>query len=245
MGCSKEIKMKTLHNIFSEKKQRIKKEIPKEKIIIDYREKNSLVAANLTKLGFEIEFKELKVGDYIVKDVVIERKTVSDFRISMINQRLLRQIQELKQYENKLLIIEGIDEKELYPENNKIAPNAIRGFLLSIALKHKIPIIFSKNSEDTAKFIAVISKKKSKEIPLNGKKKTLDKKEQMQLILESFLGIGPKNAKKLLQKFSKLQNIFSAPQEELKKIIGKKAEIFILLEKDYSSKLTSEKKELQ
>jgi ERCC4-type nuclease len=218
--------------IFSTKKET--KKIEKlGKILIDYREKQSLVPAQLKKLGFEIEFKELKIGDYIVKNFVIERKTISDFRNSMINKHLYKQIEELKQYENKLLIIEGYENEEIYPKNNTINPNAIRGFLLSIIVKHKIPIILSKNPNDTAKFISVLSKKKSSEISLKAKKRNLNKKEQMQFILESFAGIGPKNAKKLLEKFSTLQNIFSAPQEELKKIIGKKAEIFMLLEKEY------------
>ena len=217
--------MKEIFDIFSKKNPKIKKSLPKEKIIIDYREKNSLVYSELKKLGFETELKELKVADYIVKDVAIERKTVSDFKTSMINRRLLNQIEELQQYENKLLIIEGIDEQELYPENNNVNPNSIRGFLLSILLKYKIPIIFTKNSEDTAKFISVLSKKKSKELPLNIKKKSLNKKEQLQFIIESFPGIGPKTAKKLLEKFKTIKNLINSPQEQLKEVLGKKAEI--------------------
>ena len=136
----------------------------------------------------------------------------------MINQRLLKQIEELKQYENKLLIIEGISEQELYNENNAgINPNAIRGFILSILLKHKIPIIFSKNSEDTAKFIEILSKRKEKEINLNAKKKTLDKKEQLQFIIESFPGVGPKKAKKLLEKFGSIQNIILSSNRRFKR----------------------------
>src|SRR4030043_460807 len=122
-----------------------KKQIIMPKIIIDYREKNCLVASELMALGFEIEFKELKVADYLVKDIAIERKTVSDFISSMINRRLLKQLEELQQYENKLLIIEGIEEQNLYSDSESkeigINPNAIRGFLLSILLKYKIPII--------------------------------------------------------------------------------------------------------
>ena len=248
MGNSEEVEMTppTLHDIFAtRKKSPLKSKSDNssspeggraginQKILVDYREKNSLVPTQLIKLGFEIEFQELKVGDYIVKDVVIERKTVSDFRTSMINKHLHRQIEELQQYKNKLLIIEGIDQEEIYPENNTINPNALRGFLLSIVMKYKLPTIFSRNPEDTARFISVLSKKKSKELRLNASKKNLNKKEQMQFILESFSGIGPKNAKKLLEKFSTLQNIFSAPQDELQKIIGKKAEVFMLLEKNY------------
>jgi len=212
----------------SEKKAKHLENKQKIKIIIDYREKNSLVASYLISLGFEIEFKELKIGDYVVKDTIIERKTISDFISSMINGRLLKQLDELKQFENKLLIIEGISKQEIYTdENSGVNANAIRGFLLSILLKHKIPLLFTKDSEDTAKFIDVLSRKKAKDIKLNAGKKILNKKEQMQFIIEGFPGIGPKSSKELLKKFGSIQNIINAPIEDLKKILGKRAENFI------------------
>jgi len=224
--------MPEFNDIFLFKTKKIKN-LQKPKITIDYREKNSLVASELVNLGFEIEFKELKVADYIVQNIAIERKTISDFISSMLNKRLLNQLEELKQYENKLLIIEGIDEQEIYPESNGVSPNAIRGFLLSILLKHNIPMLFTQNYKDTAQFINRIARKKDQEMPIRANKKTLNKKEQMQFILEGFPGIGPKTAKNLLKKFGTLQNIFSAPQDELKKVIGKKAEIFMILEENY------------
>ena len=64
-------------------------------------------------------------------------------------------------------------------------------------------------------------------------KKAYNKKEQMQFILEGFPGIGPKTARKLLEKFGKLQKIFSASQEELTEVIGKKAEVFKLINEEY------------
>ena len=226
----KTLNSKPIFNIFSKKETHKKNQKPSEKIIIDYREKNSLVASNLIKLGFEIEFRELKVGDYITKSTIIERKSIPDFISSMINGRLLKQIRELKQFENKLLIIEGIAEQEIYnDENQGVNANALRGFLLSLVLKHKIPLLFTKNPQDTAKFISVLSKKKTKENHLNAKKKTLSKKEQLQFIVEGFPGIGPKKAKELLKKFSTIQNIINAPIEDLQKILGKKAVVFIEL----------------
>lgn len=220
-------KPKEIYNIFSSNKKTKPKE--KIKIIADYREKNSLTISEIISLGIEIEFKPLKVADFIVKDVAIERKTVSDFISSMINRRLLSQLEEMQQYQNRLLIIEGIYEKELYstrenPEEG-IHPNSIRGFLLSILLKHKVPIIFTKDSHDTAKFISVLAKRKSKELSLNVSKKTLNTKERLQFIIESFPGLGPKTAKKLLEKFKTIKNIANATEEELGEILGKKAEI--------------------
>ena len=218
------------HNIFEQKEKKVKI-IDKPLVVADYRERNSLVASELVGLGLNVEFKELKVADYLIRDVAIERKTVSDFLSSMLNKRLVKQLEELQQYPKRLLLIEGIEEQELYnDENHKefggIHPNAIRGFLLSISLVWQTPIIFTKNSEDTAKFISLIAKKKETEMSLNVMKKSLNKKEQKQFIIEGFPGIGPKSAKKLLKEFKSLQAIFNASEEELKEILGKKAEIF-------------------
>lgn len=223
--------------IFSKKKENKSFREPL-KVIVDYREKNSFVPANLSKLGIEIEFKELKVADYLVNGIAIERKTVSDFISSMINQRLVSQLEGLKQYESPLLIIEGIYEQELYSDNcnSGVHANSIRGFLLSIMLKHKIPVLFTKNPEDTARFIFTILQKKEKENSLNISRKSLSKNEQIQFIIEGFPGIGPKTAKKLLEKFKTIKNIANASQEQLNEVIGKKAEIFKLIEETYSPK---------
>jgi len=229
------MKTKEIFNIFSRKKVQIQPK-EKKKIIVDYREKNCLIPYELIDLGVDVEFKELKIGDYIAGDVIIERKTISDFISSMLNKRIFTQIEDLKQFESKLLIIEGIEERELYNDNSEggVNANAIRGFLLSITLKHKIPIIFTKNSEDTAKYLFILLNKKENEMSLNAKKKARNKKEQIQFILEGFPGIGPKTAKKLLKEFGTLQNVINADMEQVKKIIGKKADSFIeLINRNY------------
>ena len=220
--------MKEIFSIFPKQKEEIKKEIVKPKIIVDYREKNSLVISELINKGIELEFKQLKVADFISKEIAIERKTVNDFISSILNKRLFKQLEEIKQYQKYFLIIEGIEEQELYNDNPEgVSGNAIRGMILSIILNYQVPIIFTKDEKDTASFIDVLLRKQTKKhFSLNPKKKSLNSKEQKQFILEGFPGIGPATAKKLLKEFKSIKEIVNAPKERLKEVIGKKSEIF-------------------
>lgn len=211
----------TFLEIFSKKSAKTEQKI---KIIVDHREKNSLVVSELHNLGFDIEYKQLPVADYIINNTAIERKTLSDFKSSIINKRIMQQLLELKQYPSHFLILEGLDDTD--PYSGQIHENAFRGFLLSVILEYNVPIIFTLNEKDTAKYISVLAKKqKSPESSIRATKILLTNKEQLQFILEGFPHIGPIAAKKLLKHFKTIKNLANATEEELKEVIGKKAEI--------------------
>jgi ERCC4-type nuclease len=208
------------NNIFSNKKPKPNSVLPT--ITIDHREKNSLIPSHLTKLGFPIEFKQLPIADYLINNIAIERKTVSDFKSSIINKRILTQLQEIKQYPKHLLILEGSQNSLL--DSTTIHENAARGFLLSTALDFQVPIISSINEKDTALYLSVLAKKPSKPYnPIRPIKTFLSKKEQIQYILEGFPNIGPKKAKALIKEFSSLSKIINAPIESLIPLLGKQA----------------------
>ena len=213
------------HNIFSKKHLEEDRKKQKPRIIIDIREKNSLVPSELVKLGFEIEFQHLSIGDYIVNNIAIERKTISDLKSSIINKRIFTQIQELKQYEEHILLIEGNNE-EMH-NNDIIHENASRGFLISLALDYKIPLIFTNDEKETSLYFLILSKKKNiKEISIRPSKIAFSKEEQILYILEGFPYIGPVKAKALLKKFKSLKNIINASELELQEILGKRTEEF-------------------
>ena len=213
----------TFFNILSKSPVKENKKII---IIVDDREKNSLVASELAILGFAIEFKHLPVADYLIKNVAIERKTISDFKSSIIDKRIISQLLELKQYPKSLLVLEGLENEDPYNLGSGMHENAFRGFLLSVLTEYQIPIIFTLNEKDTAKYISVLARKKEKEkeFSLRASKILPTEQEQLQFILEGFPDIGPKNAKKLLAHFKTLQKIIEADKEELENIIGKKSE---------------------
>lgn len=199
-------------------------------IIVDKREKNSFVLAELIDRKCEIKLETLEVADYIVGDVAIERKTMPDFVSSMLNKRLLRQLSELKQYPKQILIIEGIDDHPLYEFGN-VNHNAIKGMMLATIIEFNVPIILTKDSKDTADFLMLLDKRQQrgkKEISLKAKRKTFNLAQQQQFILEGFPGIGPSTAKALLKKFKTIKAIINANEKQLAKAKINKNKITII-----------------
>ena len=210
-----------MEDIFSKnpiKSEEIKCPNPTTKIIIDSREKQSLIAANLLDKRANLEFQKLEIGDYLIGDTCIERKTITDFIRSMLNKRLQNQLIELKKYKKNILLIEGFlfDYK-----NYRIHENALRGMLISIAVDFKTPLIFTKDGADTATFLILEAKKQEKSRVDHSSRPTKNTKnlqEQKEFILEGFPGIGPTTSKELIKKYSSLRNIFNVSKEELLKI---------------------------
>lgn len=207
-------------------------------IIVDKREKNSLVISELIKRKIAIEMKQLPIGDYVIGDVVFERKTKSDFISSIINKRLIEQLNNLKQFEKRILIIE--DDSHCGERKINIHPNAVKGMLLSVAVDFSTPMIFTGGFEETADFLEILNKRYEqgkKEFSLKMKKKARNMNEQQQFILESFPGIGPSLAKQLLRENKTVKKIINFKEEDFKKIkkLGEKKakNIHDIINKEY------------
>lgn len=205
----------------------------KTMIIVDNREKNSLLVSELVEKKQDIKMEHLGIGDYIIGDIAIERKTLNDFISSMISKRLITQIQNLKQFPQQLLILEGEEKREVH-----VHPNAIRGMLLSIMLDFKIPVIFSRNYKETAEFLILLDKRQNKspnEISLVAKRIGHTLFEQQQIVLESFPGIGPVTAKLILKKFKTIKKAINAEREDLENCLDKNKieDMKKIIEKEY------------
>ncbi len=176
-----------------------------DKIVIfaDTREQGSKVLGRFDGIpNLLVHLKQLDIGDFILgKDVGVERKTVSDFLQSMVDGRLFSQLLDLStRFERPLLLLEGNPE-ELFELRN-IHENAIRGALSSIALDYRVPVLFTKNCEETAKMLYTIAKReqlgKEKDIRLRLGRKGLSEAEMQQFIVESLPLVGPKLARNLV-----------------------------------------------
>ncbi|MEK6887019.1 MAG: DEAD/DEAH box helicase [Nanoarchaeota archaeon] len=220
----KDLKNKIVFNeLKDEKLEKYQDKLKNEdiKIICDDREKSNGVVKQLVELGLKIDLKRLDIGDYQVSErCVVELKTIPDFVDSIIDGRLLEQLKNLTKVDRPILILEGIED--IYSQRN-IHPNAIRGMLSTIAVSYGIPIIQTKNNKETAELLHIIAKREQdpekKHFSLHSKKPISDK-ELQEYVVSSLPNVGPSLAKELLHKFRSVRKIFTASEEELKKIPG-------------------------
>ena len=168
----------------------------------------------------------------------MEVKTCNDFISSITDGRILNQSRELKKhYEKPLIIIQGNPDDYAL---RKVHPNAIRGVIAAVTVDYGIPLVNTKNEEETAELIITIARREKengyKEAQKHSKK-PLDSKEMQEYVISSLPGVESKTARALLKEFRTIKNVANASEEMLKKtdMIGDKkaSEIRNLLDKEY------------
>jgi Fanconi anemia group M protein len=184
-------------------------------IFVDYREEK--IANLLEKMGCKIIRMNLPIGDFIVNDVGIERKSFEDFISSIIDGRIFEQANSLSSaFKKPIIIVEGFGVVKRIHENSFYAALA---YLIS---QSNVTILRTKNEEETAKMVFWLAKKEfeDKKIGYKIKEKKINVKNFQERILASFPGISTVLSKRILQNFGSLQKFFNASEKELMKVDG-------------------------
>jgi|TARA_Y100000034_G_C6910483_1_gene424576 Fanconi anemia group M protein len=224
----KEQRMKTVLSGFKERQVSNQKTLDKfskkdDKIPIifaDSREGGSGLLKHLSENGVEVRMKSLQVADFQISERCgVERKQVDDFLQSLIDGRLMKQAGALSRvFERPVIVVEG---DSLHGKRN-IHPNAIRGALASLAVDFKIPLVYTRDVEDTANFLKVLAGREQfddkQEVALRTEKRPVLLKEQQQFMIESLPQVGPSLAKRLLEEFNSVEKVVNASESDLKKI---------------------------
>jgi ERCC4-related helicase len=217
---TKEIEIKT---------RKLKKDSKKElKIIVDDRERNAKLL-DLLNEKFEVQRERLEVGDFIVSDrIVVERKTLEDFLASLLDKRIFEQIKKMKiAFEKPIIIVEGsLNIEDLFYLRN-VHPNAIRGLLLTILVDEGIPILFTKNEEETVNLLEIlarreqINEKRMPQVKVVKKIRTIS--DAQEALISGIPGINRQLAINLLSYFKTPKNIANASISDLVEVplIGK------------------------
>ncbi|HKZ45373.1 MAG TPA: ERCC4 domain-containing protein [archaeon] len=192
---------------------------PEEKIMVvcDYREKE--VIEHLKKLDVIVNEKTLEVGDFVCsKRVCVERKSHSDFIGSIINGRMFEQASNLKDnFERPIVIIEGYS-------NRQINENALKGAIASLILDFGISLVTTRNPFDTAKDIFWLAKREQSEkkanVGIKVGKKPKDIKKLQEFIVAGIPSVSLTIARRLLERFGSIEEIFAADETELRKVKG-------------------------
>ncbi|MDP3734507.1 MAG: DEAD/DEAH box helicase [Nanoarchaeota archaeon] len=198
--------------------------IPQEQVvavIADHREKGNRIVKELIDKGISVKIAQLESADYLVSGKVgVELKKVPDFVASIIDGRLLDQIRSLKHnFAKSVLIIEG--EEDIYAVRN-VHANAIKGMLAAIVLDFNVPVLYTKNPQDTASLLAVMAKReqdKGRDFSYH-ESKPRSLPEQQEYFVSSFPGIGTTHAKNLLHHFGSIKKLVNATAKELTLVEG-------------------------
>lgn len=218
-------------------------------VLVDSREGRSDVPQLLENLGVPYRVVELEVGDYVIGDVAIERKEVSDFVSSIIDGRLHNQLYNLsKAYRKSYLVVIGyISEALLY---SKVPRNAVISALVGASVKVSpdgeqgdVNVVMLESDWDFAYFIYYLWQKLNNPEPRLPRhvKIGLEGDDELLYIVSSISGVGPKKAHKLLEHFKTVQNLANATEEELRSVngIGKKLakKVYTTLRRKYNGEL--------
>ena len=192
-------------------------------ITADDRECKSNVIRSLSEIdNVVITIRRLPIGDYQIGNrVIVERKTIKDFAISIVDGRLFKQMIRLaNSISMGVLILEGtaIDTVDL-----GMTRESMQGALITVSLILGIPVLRSKDPSETAKLIVFIARQIESMagggMQRHGYRPKTKRKRQL-FILQGLPGVGPGRAERLLARFGSVEAAISASSSELQTVDG-------------------------
>jgi ERCC4-type nuclease len=192
-------------------------------IIADDRENKSEVIESLMGIeNVKVCIYRLSIGDYQVDNrLIVERKTLKDFVVSIIDGRLFKQMLCLANSKSEgVLILEGTvsDMVEI-----GMTREAMQGALITVSLILGIPILRSKDPSESAKLIVYIGRQ-IESMAMGGVQRhgyrPKNKRKRQLFILQGLPGIGPGRAGRLLDRFGSVEAAISASSSELQSVDG-------------------------
>ena len=190
-------------------------------IIADDRENKSEVIESLMGIeNVKVSIYRLSIGDYQVDNrLIVERKTLKDFVVSIIDGRLFKQMLCLANSKSEgVLILEGTvsDMVEI-----GMTREAMQGALITVSLILGIPILRSKDPSETAKLMVYIGRQRES-MAMGGVQRhgyrPKNKQKRQLFILQGLPGVGPERAERLLARFGSVEAAISASSSELQSI---------------------------
>ena len=189
------------------------------RVQVDHRERASgITDLLLTSEELEVKETQLTTGDYIINNrIVLERKTLHDLAVSIMDTRLFKQAARLSTSPwRPMLIVEG-NRLDI-----SVTRKSINGALIALALNHNIPALRSRDPEETARLIIYCARRfvslHPRPAPVGRKPKRLATRRLH--VLTTLPHVGRHTAKLLLEHFVTVERCMTASEDELCEVDG-------------------------
>ena len=165
--------------------------------------------------------ERLTVGDYCLeRGIVVERKTLADFAVSLVDGRLFPQAAKLARCPHRpIMLIEGPRPARM-PD---VPPHALKGAIVSLAVMWRLPVLYARDPEDSLRILRCLADQlRSSD---DGVLKRYDRKpkrlaSRKLYMLQGLPGVGPALAHRLLQEFGSIERVVTADEEALMRVRG-------------------------
>ncbi len=186
----------------------------------DREEARTLTQVLCDKYGYVIEHRRLELADYhLPGGTLVERKTMQDFALSVIDGRLFSQAYRLATSQARcILILEGLGRNSV-----ALSQKAFRGALISLAQTYGLPVLRTLNECDTGWCMNRLIKQKQVAGLKYGPSPSGRAKRQITRrlhVLRALPGIGPRLAASLYDHFGSINTIANSTIPELAEAPG-------------------------
>jgi len=166
---------------------------------------------------FTIVVERLDRGDFIYRDLIVERKLMSDFHASIIDARIWEQAEKMwEEYEHALILASEDKKRKLTLRQSR----ACRTAAVDIYFRFGIPTFFVDSDEALCVLFLKICVKHAKDLkpraPIKREKRSKGN-EQLQILM-SFPEVGRDRAIKLLMEYGSISEVINAVLDDKKAV---------------------------
>lgn len=186
------------------------------RIVADDRERGGGVIDCLRREDVAVTVERLGVGDYLVEaGFVVERKTIHDFAVSVIDGRWFRQSAAMASgWRRSVVVLEG---RISAGSELSISRDALQGALITATVFFGVPVLRSLDPEETSRLLVYLGRQANRfangSLSRSGYRPK-GKRARQSFILQGLPGVGPERADKLIDHFGSVARVAGASSEE-------------------------------
>ena len=192
------------------------------RIVADDREMAGGVIAELrAREDVVLEVRRLPMGDFLVEDrFAVERKTLADFAVSVVDGRLFKQAAALAHDRQRgILVLEGTGPSDGFG----VSREALQGALVTVGVFFGLAVLRARDPAETARLLVYLGRQSRSYaggcFSRPGYRPKGQRTRQL-FILQGLPGVGPERAERLLDHFGSVPAVFTASKEALTAVEG-------------------------